>query len=148
MLGRRGWVDDYVINECDNKPPQHVAENIIYERLEYRWSISQSIRNDQMLKVSHCGTESDLPLISFPDAHKVVSTLKVQLGEVAGPPLLLDGGDGQMEQIPVLHGRNRKHRVEPEMRTRGFGDGGGVSLFRGFGRGGRVGHVGSSLEPQ
>lgn len=85
MLGRRGWVDDYVINECDNKPPQHVAENIIYERLEYRWSISQSIRNDQMLKVSHCGTENDLPLISFPDAHKVVSTPEVHLGEAASP---------------------------------------------------------------
>lgn len=86
-----------------DRPSQHITKNVIHKRLEYGKSVSQPIWHDQVLKVPRCGAESDLPLVYFPDAHKVASTPEVQLGKVAGPPELLNGGGNLREQVLVLH---------------------------------------------
>ncbi|KAJ6794229.1 Uncharacterized protein M6B38_231475 [Iris pallida] len=67
MLFLRLRVDQYVIDEDNNKLIQIFMENLVHEVHEYRRSIRQSKRHDQEFKLSILGVERRLGNILLPD---------------------------------------------------------------------------------
>ncbi|KAJ6793921.1 Uncharacterized protein M6B38_233045 [Iris pallida] len=66
-------VDQYVIDEDNNKLIQIFMENLVHKVHEYRRSICQSKRHDQEFKLHILGVERRLRNILLPDLDLMVA---------------------------------------------------------------------------
>src|SRR5271167_1422208 len=83
----RAGEDKDVIQVNDDKDIQVVPEHIIHEMLEDCRGIGEAKRHHKVLKMAITGAEGSFPLIPRANPNKVVSPMKVNLGE--------DGGRGE-----------------------------------------------------
>lgn len=71
--------------------PWHVSEHVIYEGLEFRWTVSQPKRHYKVLTVTAAGAEGRLSLIPFSDANEVVGAAEIEPGVELSSPQLFQG---------------------------------------------------------
>jgi hypothetical protein len=71
ILGGAGEDED-VIEVDEDKPVQHVMENIINPSLEHSRGVGKAKWHNQILVVDAGRVEGSLPLVPFPYPHQVV----------------------------------------------------------------------------
>ncbi|KAG5334045.1 hypothetical protein C0989_004507 [Termitomyces sp. Mn162] len=80
-----------------------VLEDVVHHGLEGGWAIGETEEHDKQLKQFPVGLEGCLLLISFLNAHIVVTPPDVQFSEVLCTPEVVDELGDEEEEVTVLH---------------------------------------------
>ncbi|KAG5348964.1 hypothetical protein C0989_006843, partial [Termitomyces sp. Mn162] len=80
-----------------------VLEDVVHHSLEGGGAVGESKEHNEQLKQSLVGLEGSLPLISFLNAHIVVTPLDVQFSEVSCTLEVVDELGDEGERVTVLH---------------------------------------------
>ena len=79
MFFRGVRVDEKVVHVNDNIPIKYVAEDIVDEALECRWSVSETEGHNIPFEGTVTGPEGSFPFVSSSDANEVKCVLEVYL---------------------------------------------------------------------
>jgi hypothetical protein len=104
MLGPSGVVDQNVIKKHKHKPAEVGAEHIIHQRLEGGGGVGESEHHDQEFDVAMVRPKCHFGNVLRVHLHLVVTTAKVELGEVLRPLELIQELVDDQDWKLVLHG--------------------------------------------
>ncbi|KAG5335269.1 hypothetical protein C0989_001606 [Termitomyces sp. Mn162] len=80
-----------------------VLKDIIHHGLEGGWAVGETKEHDEQLKQSLVGLEGHLLLVSFLNAHIVVTPPDIQFSEVLHASKVVDELGDEGEWVTVLH---------------------------------------------
>ncbi|KAG5349253.1 hypothetical protein C0989_004994, partial [Termitomyces sp. Mn162] len=80
-----------------------VPEDVVHYGLEGGWAVGETKEYDEQLEQSPVGLEGCLPLVSFLNAHIVVTPLDIQFSEVLHAPEVVNELGDEGEGVTVLH---------------------------------------------
>ncbi|KAG5340928.1 hypothetical protein C0989_012551 [Termitomyces sp. Mn162] len=80
-----------------------VLEDVIHHGLKGGGAIGKSEEHNEWFKQAPASLEGSLPLVSFLDAHIVVTPLDIQFSEVLCTPEVVDELEDEGEGVMVLH---------------------------------------------
>ncbi|KAG5348761.1 hypothetical protein C0989_008445 [Termitomyces sp. Mn162] len=88
-----------------------VPKDVIHHGLKGSGAIGESKEHNKQLEQFPVGLEGSLPLVSFLDAHIVVTPPDIQFSEVLCTPEVVDELRDEEEGVAVLHYHGIEHPV-------------------------------------
>jgi len=103
MVGKRGGVDQDIVEINDDKLADEVPKDVIHEAHEGAWRIGETKGHHEPFIQPLLGLERRLPLITLPHRDLMVTTVEIHFRENSGTMELIKHIIKLWDRMPVLY---------------------------------------------